>query len=298
MDENHEKAIQALHESKPPATDTFTYLTIIQKFVCPEILPTLHEILQDAQICQDIGWDLVSTLVPIEGSEPCLETIARLGNPREVIIMIQGTLGSTEYSDEADLDPSMISRFVTLLRMLEVLHKRIKVKAPSRFVQSTLQTVYSAYNAKSPEMTVAVISLVRSLSGERRPLPPTRTSSTNIKAPPRENDPSKNAPDPEADQSDVANPSEAGLVTKLLQSFLTCIIEAYVNVNYLDWPIRLLEFYHPDKLVPGKVPRMRAFKEDEWLQAQDALIGQLVVWRLPECFFTRSCSDLNIGTGR
>lgn len=52
--------------------------------MCPEILPTLNEVLQDATLAQGIGWDLVHNLVSIPGSEQCLETTARFGGPREV----------------------------------------------------------------------------------------------------------------------------------------------------------------------------------------------------------------------
>ena len=74
--------------------DRFTYLTILQFHVkSPEILPTLNEVLErDAQLTQDIGWDLVQMLLAIHGSETCLETVARLGNPREVIIKVMEAL--------------------------------------------------------------------------------------------------------------------------------------------------------------------------------------------------------------
>ena len=83
-----EDAIQRLKESKPPATDAATYLTIIEMSLTPELLPTLEEILDDVEVTSEIGWDLVDMLIPVPGSQGCLDRVARLGNPREVIIKV------------------------------------------------------------------------------------------------------------------------------------------------------------------------------------------------------------------
>src|SRR5687767_4702365 len=83
-----EEIIQRLKESKPPATDSFTYLTIVEKSLSPEILPALRDILDDAALTGEIGWDMVDMLIAVPGSEECLERIARLGNPREVILKV------------------------------------------------------------------------------------------------------------------------------------------------------------------------------------------------------------------
>ena len=81
-----DEAIERLKESRPPATDALTYLTIVETNLSPEVLPTLEDILEDAELTRDIGWDLVEMLISVPGSQGCLETVARLGNPREVII--------------------------------------------------------------------------------------------------------------------------------------------------------------------------------------------------------------------
>ncbi|KAL2752797.1 hypothetical protein ACRALDRAFT_1077915 [Sodiomyces alcalophilus JCM 7366] len=273
-------AVQALWESKPPATDAFTYLTIIGEVLSPEVLPTLHEILQDAQLTQEIGWDLVGMLVPVKGSEQCLRAIAQLGNPREVILKVLEALAqAVEKSDENDDDEeekdTATRTFVALLGMLSILHSRLKVRHPSRFIHSTLQAVLRAYRPHEPEMTAAVISLVRALSGEKRPPLPTRQSSTTRDTPFTHTDPSENAPDPEAMQTEEPASSEPALIKRLLQSFLTCVFEAYVNASSLEWGPRLLEFYNPEKVVFRKSV-LRAFKDDDTLRARDALAGQLV----------------------
>ncbi|KAJ4192184.1 YAP1-binding protein 1 [Fusarium falciforme] len=268
-----EEAIKRLQESRPPATDAFTYLTIVETHLSPEVLPALHDILEDSELTNDIGWDLVEMLISVPGSETCLETIARLGNPREVIIKVLEVLDSNSESAEAG-DASASAKFITLVGMLSILHRRLQVKAPSRFLHSTLQTVYRAYNPRGAETTAAVIDLVRSLSGRKRPPLPTRQSSTKLETPFQETDLSKSAPDPEADAGQ--SPGEPELVARLLQSFITSILEAYVNSNSMEWASRLLEYCTPEKIVPGRPTMLQAFKQVEELQARDALVGQLV----------------------
>jgi hypothetical protein len=296
------KAIEAITASRPPATDRFTYLTIIGEYASPEILPTLNEILQDPDLTQEIGWDLVQILLPIPGSEACLETIARLGNPREVILSILGILGTLQPSSSladlgmgddveaapgrSDEDAHAPKQFVTLLGILAILHKRLKVKKPSRFLASTLQAILQAYRPTEPQMTGAVINLVHSLSGRRRPTLPTRKSSLSVSGlldPDRDGDASKNAPDPEASDSDAIAAGDELIQRRLLLSFVSCVLESYVNSNSLAWSTRLLEYYSPEKLVPRRQTALQAYRDDEDLQSRDAMVGQLAVCFLLLC---------------
>ncbi|KAI0539026.1 YAP-binding/ALF4/Glomulin [Xylaria digitata] len=267
--------------------DRFTYLTILEYHVkTPGILPTLNETLQNAHLTQEIGWDLVQMLISIDGYEECLETVARLGNPREVIIKVMETLavlakpfGEEEQGDKAEeslhfgLKPSDVpDRLITLVGMLAILQRRIKTQHPSRFLGPSLVSVLEAY-LPTPAVTTAVINLVRSLSGRIRPPLPTRTSSIDVANPDEYGDVSKNAPDPEAELED---PKEESLTRRLLQSFTTCILQRYVNVHDMQWSRRLLEVYYPERIIPGKMTATQAFREDEILQKRDAVIGQLV----------------------
>ncbi|AEO68899.1 f9297eb1-b4d8-46b4-b7d8-8a52702fc408 [Thermothielavioides terrestris] len=287
------EAIKAIREARPPTTDQFTYLTIIEANLCPEVLPALNEVLQDAELTQEIGWDLVYNLVGLPGAEACLETVARLGNPREVILKVLETLellGDDEGEGEGEdgdgdgnqenqqtkppsRSVSSTHKFITLLGMLAILHRRIRTKYPSRFLTQTLQTVFNTYRPR-PEMTAAVINLVHSLSGSPRPPLPTRQSSINVANPDQDGDASKNAPDPEADERE--DPTEGELQQRLLLSFSTCILEAYVNGNSMAWAARLLEFYNPAKVVPGRRTLMAAFRKDQELLERDAIVGKLV----------------------
>lgn len=287
-----DEAIKRLQESKPPATDAATYLTIIEMSLTPELLPALQEILSDVELTTEIGWDLVDMLISVSGSEGCLEKVAHLGNPREVILKVLEVLekvsaaaekkrdlgGQQDGGDENKNEASLTQQFVTLCAMLSILHGRLKVKAPSRFLHTTLDTVYRTYDAASADDTAAVIALVRSLSGQKRPPLPTRKSSQLVaSAIQGGSDASKSAPDPEAEKSDLPNPDEPALMKRLLQSFITCAIESYVNSNPLEWAARLLEFTYPEKIVPGRLTMMQAFKDVDELQAKDGQIGQLVV---------------------
>lgn len=289
------KAIEALKESRPPATDRFTYLTIIEQFLSPGILPTLNEILQDANLTSEIGWDLVDMLIPLQGSETCLETVARLGNPRECIIKVLEVLeglhvpgrgigledveidaGEEESNQQSVSAEEANRRFITLLGMLAILHRRIKTKYPSRFLATSLLAVYKMYQPNQ-EQTASVLNLVHSLSGQRaRPPLPQRKSSVNVANPDQDGDASKNAPDPEAEQEDDVSEEEE-VQRKLLLSFTSCVLESYVNKNDMAWSRRLLEFYNPEKVVPGRITATQAFRENEELLNRDAMVGKLVV---------------------
>lgn len=77
----------------PPATDYLTYLTLLEYQLTPARLPTLHRLLQDETLTTNIGWDLVQLLLPmLPQSQQCLQDVARLGNPREVILRVSDAL--------------------------------------------------------------------------------------------------------------------------------------------------------------------------------------------------------------
>lgn len=278
-----EEVIQRLKESKPPATDTFTFLTIIEKSLSPEILPALRDILDDATLTSEIGWDMVDMLIAVPGSDECLERIAKLGNPREVILKV---LESMELASHVEHNPEEkeqnVHNFITLVGMLGVLHKRLTVKHPSRFLHTTLDTVLRAYDPTSAPATAAIIDLIRSLTVRSRPPLPTRQSSTKLETPFQEMNMTKSAPDPEALGGDKPDEAEEKLSEKLVQSFVTCVIEAFVNCEGLEWAGRLMEYTWPERLNPRKPTMLQAFKEVPELQARDALIGQLVVSELDQ----------------
>lgn len=297
-----EDVVKRLRDSKPPATDAATYLTIIEMSLTPEVLPALRDILDDVELTSEIGWDLVGMLVAVPGGEACLERVARLGNPREVILKVleameKAAITAAEDEDAAEDDAASdeektdeapdaaqtsatvppTQQFVTLCGMLAILHSRLRVKAPSRFLHTTLDTVHRCYDGSKPEATAAVVALVRSLSGQKRPPLPTRKSSTVITTMAAA-EAGRSAPDPEDDRKGGSTDAgEPATVQRLLQVFVTCVLEAFANANALEWPARLLEYTYPEKIVVGRMTQMQAFKDIDELQARDSLIGQLVV---------------------
>ncbi|ERS99740.1 hypothetical protein HMPREF1624_03104 [Sporothrix schenckii ATCC 58251] len=339
------ESIEALIAARPPATDRFTYLTLIEEHLSPAVLPTLHAVLQDAPLTQELGWDLVDMLVPLlPASEACLDDVARLGNPREVILKVleilerlapsssHGGNGAGDFDDDDDVDDEEDSKapkdteattvaFVALLGMLAILHRRLKTKYPSRFLETTLRTILAAYRPTNAAMTTAIMGLVRSLAARRRPAPPMRRSDSQLSelalaksASPssaatataaaitaadaanaakaasrsaigkvgadydRSDDAAASVPDPEAEEQ-VA-PSEGDIQQRLLQSFVTCILEAYVNANDVAWAPRLIEFYYPKRVVPGRPTELSDFREDPSKIARDASVSQLVALAL------------------
>jgi hypothetical protein len=89
--------IQAL----PPATDYLTYLTLLEYQLTPARLPILHRLLQDETLTTNIGWDLVKMLLPmLPASSECLQDVARLGNPREVILRVADALMHLHPADD------------------------------------------------------------------------------------------------------------------------------------------------------------------------------------------------------
>jgi hypothetical protein len=307
----------------PPASDYLTYLTILEYNLTADQLPTLHTILQDTNLTANIGWDLVHLLLPLlPASRQCLLDVARLGNPREVVLKVteileaMGMDGDTGGIEEEDInrrgspnstesqimrpsaeqmvgpvqeDPprngspklSKISRFIILLEMLSILHPRIQTKHPSRFLSTSLREILPIYLqlAENVEATDAVLNFVKAVSGGGRPKLPPRKSSAAIQTPEKP----QIAPDPEG-QVDSLGPDEPLLQTRLLQSFLTYVIDDYISllpsvedVPGLAWSCRLQEKLHPEKVIQGRETYLEKFTNNEKLRERDAIVGQIVV---------------------
>ncbi|KAL8859933.1 MAG: hypothetical protein Q9178_003480 [Gyalolechia marmorata] len=94
-----------LLKALPPAVDYISYLTILEYNLTLEQLPLLHDILQDTTLTANIGWDLVHLLLPLlPESQSCLQDVARLGNPREVVLkateLLEAIVTPDEYENE------------------------------------------------------------------------------------------------------------------------------------------------------------------------------------------------------
>lgn len=108
-----------LLDALPPKSDYVTYLTILEYNLTVHQLPTLHEILQDTTLTTNIGWDLVHLLLPLlPASRQCLQDVARLGNPREVVLKVTELLellgieaaeraaSGEDFEDSNELEPN------------------------------------------------------------------------------------------------------------------------------------------------------------------------------------------------
>ena len=323
-----------LLKALPPETDYLSYLTILEYNLTAQQLPTLHHILQDTTLTANIGWDLLHLLLPLlPASQQCLQDVARLGNPREVVLkateLLEGLVEEEEVDDQEEkgdqqdetedieqaenlrdskalneeaqgIDPkageniasqsatsppskppSKSVKFAALLEMLSILHPRIKTKYPSRFLSTSLQAVLPAYSqeARNAEATEAVLGFVKALSGTKRPKLPPRKSSTIV---PTQATP-LSAPDPEG-QDEVLGVDEKALQSRLLQSFLTYVTEAYMNstasdedVPGLAWSSRYQEELHPEKIIPGRRTYGSLFAEEEHLHERDTITGHILV---------------------
>jgi hypothetical protein len=306
--------------SRPPVTDPITYLTIVEYNLSEENLPVLHDVLQDGELTTTIGWDLIHLLLPLlPASEECLQDIATKGNPRECILKVTEALRLLEFEEPQETDdededetegsgqkpkgaelgvgqsstspalprtvlpPLPVLKFEILLDLLATLHRRVKTKYPSRFLSTSLQAALVAFNRATTnidELTLSAIKFVKTLSGTKRPhLPPRRSSGNLLRT--RTN---QSEPDPEA-QSEAPNDDETTLVNRLLQSFITHILEDYIlsltsyeDVPGLSWSSRLMEKYEPQRI--PKKPNYRKygdrFADDEDLTGRTAILGQVV----------------------
>lgn len=95
-----------LLQALPPAVDYLSYLILLEHNLTAKQLPVLHDILQDTTLTANIGWDLVHLLLPLlPESQTCLQDVARLGNPREVVLtvteLLEGLI-SVDKDDEQD----------------------------------------------------------------------------------------------------------------------------------------------------------------------------------------------------
>lgn len=261
MAEEEDPIVQAL----PPATDYLTYLTLLEYQLTPARLPTLHKLLQDEVLTTNIGWDLVQLLLPmLPQSLECLQDIARLGNPREVILRVSDTLmqlqpededeegedqapesSATHEADAGDAKPESaignddaessgthalprhVLKFNSLVAMLSVLHSRIQTKSPSRFLATSLQAVLEAYTLMpTNETTIALLEFFRDVSPSKRPAPPPRAASESSILRVAE----ASAPDPEAEvqSPNPSNNNEPALIKKFLQFGLIELIKSYI----------------------------------------------------------------------
>lgn len=178
--------------------------------------------------------------------------------------------------------PLPVLQFQALISMLAILHPRIKAKYPSRFLSTTLQAVLVAYNQAgryAEHCTESVIRFVKQLTGMRRPHLPARTSSSTLLT----TTALGSAPDPEA-SNESESPEEAALQRRLLQSFISHILEDYLlslnsseDIPGMAWSSRLQEKLHPERIpkVPDRVTFIDKFSSEEKCLERISTMGQI-----------------------
>lgn len=299
MADNEDPLIVAL----PPATDYLTYLTILEYQLTPARLPTLHKLLQDETLTTNIGWDLVQLLLPmLPQSSECLQDIARLGNPREVILRVSDALMKLQPDDEDEEDneeaadessaqetheegeslPRHILKFNCLMAMLSILHRRIQTKSPSRFIATSLQAALEAYTLMpTNETTIALLEFFRDVAPSKRPAPPPRAASESSILRVSE----ASAPDPEAEVQSPAPSSndEPLLVRKFLQFGLIEVLKSYL-LSFsspmdpgMSWAIRLQEKLRPNLRIPGRESQTDIYASTKHLKERDMIMAKIIV---------------------
>jgi len=299
-----EQVNNPLLEAMPPATDYITYLTILEYNLKAENINTLENILQDAELTANIGWDLVHLLLPfLPASEKCLLTIARLGNPREVVLKVTECLRMLDFNPDdhspAEADdqdhprPSSPSRpneaalkmlseaqnnslevlqFNVLLSMLSHLHPRIKTKTPSRFFATSLEAIVATVSRGevfAEALMPTVLQFMEDLTRFKDPELPDRTTVSIAD----ENQPSQSA----------MNQAEDVIQKRLIQAFLTHVLEIYMrslnapgDVPGLAWAARLYEKVRPKRQIPGRLTYHDMIEANSPLQTRTSMMKRFL----------------------
>ncbi|TGO91188.1 hypothetical protein BPOR_0036g00180 [Botrytis porri] len=287
-----------IKSTAPPAGDPMAYLSflrlvLIERKPTPELrsqlLAALNDVLQDVDIANSVGWEATTILLEVPGSDDCLITIARLANPRELIISILAALKRLDldgieddwHGGEAsvqDQNKTAISndldRFCFVLSLLSIIHPRIKTKHPSRFLATTILAIVQAFHP-SHRAVMAIGKFAHIVSGKKRPTLPGRKSSLSIASVMRPEIESNlpPAPDPEAQEEDTY---ESAIQNKLLQGLVTHMLEMYIDVYPLEWAGRLQESFDPKRVVAGRTSLAEAFQTTPEYQTRETVAGQLV----------------------
>ena len=251
----------------PPATDYITYLMILEYNLKKTDLPLLHRLLQDSTLTINIGWDLIHILLPLlPASKQCLVDVARLGNPREVILKVAELLGKTgrslwndkeedtekEEDSDSDSDETVSpdkqvephdasgdgvkkeqheSSYRSVIEFQALLNM-ISIVYPRIKTKHPSKFLISAFEAILPAYTRVTSSALSTLA--MLTLIEKLCESAKPPLPPREhssvnrqfNSEQSVAPDPEGREETMAS-AEPGVQIRLLRSFITHVIEIY-----------------------------------------------------------------------
>ena len=153
----------------PPETDYISYLTILEYNLTAEQLPTLHHILQDTTLTANIGWDLVHLLLPLlPASQECLQDVARLGNPREVVLkvteLLEGIGAKDEEDDEDEAGEDEVEEVAEKVEGLDIKEGEAHEKEPDDLVHPALRPQALQEAAKPPSKATRFSTLLEMLA--------------------------------------------------------------------------------------------------------------------------------------
>ena len=183
-----------LVKALPPTIDYISYLTILEQNLTVEQLPTLHEILQDTTLTANIGWDLVHVLLPfLPASQECLQDVARLGNPREVVLKVTELLERMGVPDEdgnedEDEDEAAQDDGQDVIDQVEILDREDDVsraKEPENVMDPALGPEAPQETSKPPSTATkftALLEMLAILHPRIKTKYPSRFLSTSLRA--------------------------------------------------------------------------------------------------------------------
>ena len=175
-----------LIKALPPETDYISYLTLLEYNLTAEQLPTLHSVLQDTTLTINIGWDLVHLLIPLlPASQQCLQDVARLGNPREVVLKVTELLerlGDGEGEDEEDDEDAELREEAEELHKLDIQDDKTHEDGSQSSVHPALRPqAITKPPSKSLKFT-AMIEMLEILHPRIKTKYPSRFLSTSLQA--------------------------------------------------------------------------------------------------------------------
>ncbi|KAL9056763.1 MAG: hypothetical protein Q9162_002734 [Coniocarpon cinnabarinum] len=196
--------------------------------------------------------------------------------------------GNTQAYEERKKRSPAFDRFKTLLQMLGDLHPRIQVKQPSRFMATTLSAVLAAMAGAPPQAHQPCIDevsrLVQVLKKIQEPKVPAQTLPFNADA--FENV-VRGADGTAKAQERVQDPYDARIQQKLLQSFVTHVVELWmssldgsldeetIDVPAQAWAMRFQEQEQPRMIVPDRTTVTEQFNQLEVLKTRERFCEQL-----------------------
>ncbi|KAK5938360.1 YAP1-binding protein 1 [Knufia obscura] len=198
----------------------------------------------------------------------------------------------TEYDEDGPDGVVEELKLQALLRMLGLLHPRIKTQHPSRFLATSLPAALGAYRRLSmnTESTSAFLGTLTKLATKKRPALPPRVSTSNVLSRTSTNASagaevvSAPLPDPESKtEKDTASQAvasnEAAINERLIQAVFLEIIEEYTATSCDPQPpltARLRAKFEPNSITSTRRSQLDTLTANEQAKRADSLRRRFV----------------------